>query len=160
MCFAKHTLSKHNLGRLGLKPRPDPLFFFSFWAGSSPAMQAGLDPAKPTRLLVQTSNPAGIFFFASVRKLLAHTCYRKRVIKSEKEGTKWLVDGLLLPTSWAKIDAGACCWENWYYFFCFGFPPLCSFFLSPLCCVFFLCFSSSFSLPFSLFSVFCFLDFS
>jgi hypothetical protein len=28
VCFAKHTLSKHNLGRLGLKLRPDPFFFF------------------------------------------------------------------------------------------------------------------------------------
>jgi hypothetical protein len=37
VCFAKHTLSKHNLGRLGLKPKPDPLLF-SFWAGSSPAI--------------------------------------------------------------------------------------------------------------------------
>jgi len=36
--FAKHTLSKHNLGRLSLKPRPGP-FFFSFWAGSSPAIR-------------------------------------------------------------------------------------------------------------------------
>jgi len=36
VCFAKHTLSKHNLGRLGLRPRPGPLFFFNFfyWAGS------------------------------------------------------------------------------------------------------------------------------
>jgi len=39
VCFAEHTFSKHNLGRLGLKPRPDQLFFFSFWAGSSPAMR-------------------------------------------------------------------------------------------------------------------------
>jgi len=90
VCFVKHTLSKHNLGRLGLKPRPDPLFFFSFWAGSSPAMRARLDPDKSARLLVQTSNPADIFFFASVRELLVHPCYRKGVIKSEKEGTKWL----------------------------------------------------------------------
>jgi hypothetical protein len=31
VCFAKHTLNKHNLGRLGLKPKSDPLsFFFSF----------------------------------------------------------------------------------------------------------------------------------
>jgi hypothetical protein len=37
VCFAKHTLSKHNLGRLGLKPGPGPLFFFSF----------GLDLAQP-----------------------------------------------------------------------------------------------------------------
>jgi hypothetical protein len=36
--FAKHTLSKHNLSRLGLKPRLGPLFFFIFGAGSSPAM--------------------------------------------------------------------------------------------------------------------------
>jgi hypothetical protein len=51
-------------------------------------MRAGLDPAKLARLLVQTSNPAGIFFFASVRELLAHAWYKKSVIKSEKKGMK------------------------------------------------------------------------
>jgi hypothetical protein len=49
---------------------------------------AVLDPTKPAWLLVQTSNPVGIFFFASMHELLAYTCYRKRVIKSENEGTK------------------------------------------------------------------------
>ena len=28
VCFAKHTLSKHNLGRLGLKPRTNQTSFF------------------------------------------------------------------------------------------------------------------------------------
>ena len=27
VCFAEHTLSKHNLGRMGLKPRPGPILF-------------------------------------------------------------------------------------------------------------------------------------
>ena len=42
VCFAKHTLSKHNLGRLGLKPRPGPLFFFFLgWIQPNPHGCAG-----------------------------------------------------------------------------------------------------------------------
>jgi len=66
-------LANRNLGRLGLKPRPGPLFFLG--AGSSPAMRTRLDPAS--------------IFFASVRELLVHFCYRKKVIKSERE---WMKD--------------------------------------------------------------------
>jgi hypothetical protein len=45
--LTKHTLSKYGLGRLDLKPGPHPYFPFIiiYWAGSSPAMLAGLDPA-------------------------------------------------------------------------------------------------------------------
>jgi hypothetical protein len=32
VCFAKHTLNKHNLGRLGLKPKSDPLSFLFFFS--------------------------------------------------------------------------------------------------------------------------------
>ena len=32
MCFAKHTLNKHNLGRLGLKPRSGPLITFTLFS--------------------------------------------------------------------------------------------------------------------------------
>jgi len=43
-------LIKHNLSRLGLKPRSGhSLYFFSFFG-------AGLDPSGPVRLLVQTRN--------------------------------------------------------------------------------------------------------
>jgi len=55
MAKAKHTLNKHNLGRLGLKPISSPLFF---WVGSSPTNMgwAGLGRA---RSLAQASDPAG-----------------------------------------------------------------------------------------------------
>jgi len=32
VCFAKHTLNKHNLGRLGLKPRSGPLITFALFS--------------------------------------------------------------------------------------------------------------------------------
>jgi len=61
VCFAKHTLSKHTLGRLGLKPRPSLLLFSSFFWGLSPAQPAwaGLDSTSPARSLAQASDPAG-----------------------------------------------------------------------------------------------------
>jgi len=55
VCFAKHTLNKHNLGRLGLKPRSGPLSFF-FWLGLAQPTWAGLDLTGPVWLMVQTSN--------------------------------------------------------------------------------------------------------
>jgi len=61
VCFAKHILNKHNLGRLGLKPRPGPLFFF--WGGGlgrAHPVWAGLDPTGPTQSLAQASDPAGL----------------------------------------------------------------------------------------------------
>jgi len=67
VCFAKHTLNKHNLGRLGLKPRFGPLsflfFFFSFlffFAGSNPTNMgwAGLGWTQPGHWL-GASDPAG-----------------------------------------------------------------------------------------------------
>ena len=58
MCFVKHTLSKHTLGRLGLKPRPGPLLLLFGLSPAQPAW-AGLDPANPARSLAQASDPAG-----------------------------------------------------------------------------------------------------
>ena len=63
VCFAKHTLSKHTLGRLGLKPRPGLLLFSSFFLGaeSSPARMGWvrLNQPSPARSLAQASDPAG-----------------------------------------------------------------------------------------------------
>jgi hypothetical protein len=53
MCFAKHTFSQPNLGRLDLRPRPNPLFFLKPWVGSSQTVEFGLDPSNPAQLLGQ-----------------------------------------------------------------------------------------------------------
>ena len=42
MCLTKHTLSKKQLGPVGPEVQTRPTFFLG--AGSSPAIQAGLDP--------------------------------------------------------------------------------------------------------------------
>jgi hypothetical protein len=68
VCFAKHTLSQHNLGRLGQKPGPGPLFFLH-WAGSSPAVRAGLDPATQPGYW---SKPVTRLAFICKRAWLAH----------------------------------------------------------------------------------------
>ena len=54
VCFAKHTLSKQSLGRMGLEPRPGPFLFFTLgWFQPS---HMGWARPGPARLLVQTSN--------------------------------------------------------------------------------------------------------
>jgi len=57
VCFAKYILSKHNLGWLGLKPRPGPLFFLGL--DQAQPVWAGLDPVGPARSLAQASDPVG-----------------------------------------------------------------------------------------------------
>ena len=60
MCFAKHTLSKHNLSQLGLKPRLGPLFFFFlFGAGSSPAMRERFTHACNSKQLIILARKEG-----------------------------------------------------------------------------------------------------
>jgi len=58
VCFAKHTFSKHNLSRLGLKPRLGPLFFF-FGAGSSPAMRERFTHAYNSNQLIILARKEG-----------------------------------------------------------------------------------------------------
>jgi hypothetical protein len=58
VCFAKHAFSKHNLSRLGQKPRLGPLFFF--WAGSSPAMRERFTHAYNSNQLIILARKEGI----------------------------------------------------------------------------------------------------
>jgi len=66
--FAKHTLTKHNLGRLGLRPRLGPLFFF---ARSSPSVRVGMDPVGPAWSLAQTNDSIG---HSSIHAWTIHAC--------------------------------------------------------------------------------------
>jgi hypothetical protein len=59
VCFAKHTLSKHNLSQLGLKPRLGPLFFFLFGAGSSPVMRERFTHACNSKQLIILARKEG-----------------------------------------------------------------------------------------------------
>ena len=65
-----------------------PNIFRIFWYWKGLIYWAGSSQTGP--LLVQICNPADIFSSTSVHELFTHACYRKTVIKSEKEGTKWL----------------------------------------------------------------------
>jgi len=80
VCFAKHTFNKHNLGRLGLKPRLDPLFFsFFLGTGLSPPSMGWAGPS-------QTSRVTSLVQRASVHELFTHACYSPYVIKMPKWG--------------------------------------------------------------------------
>jgi len=102
VCFAKHTLSKHNLGRLGLKPRLGPLFLSFLGLGPAQPIWAGLDLTCQAWSLAQASDPAGkqarvnqltrVLHSAKVinylRTILQHLHLKQRrmVLPSEDEG--------------------------------------------------------------------------
>jgi hypothetical protein len=49
VCFAKHTLNKHNLGQLGLNPDPAHSFFFFMGLGLAQPIGLGLKLQRRVR---------------------------------------------------------------------------------------------------------------
>ena len=150
MCFAKHTLSKHNLGWLGLKPRPSPLFFV-LGAGSSPTNMGWVGPSRPSLVTGQQAHVNQLtraLYNAKVIKLPSH-CFLANTYTTQREGRR-----LYLAKTKAKITVRALAGECspspplfslsslcFLFFFCYGFSPLCSYsVVSPSVLVFFLCF--------------------
>ena len=125
MCFAKHTLSKHNLGWLGLKPRPSPLFFV-LGAGSSPTNMGWVGPSRPSLVTGQQAHVNQLtraLYNAKVIKLPSH-CFLANTYTTQREGRR-----LYLAKTKAKITVRAPAGE------CSPSPPLFS--LSSLCFWFF-----------------------
>jgi len=89
---------------MGPKPRPGTILkFLLFWAGSNPAVRAGLDPVNLARLLVQTRT--GWFLPAGTRDLI-HACMQsRRVIKKKMRGRD---KSASLPA--AGVVDERCCW--------------------------------------------------
>jgi len=151
VCFAKHTLSKHNLGWLGLKPRPSPLFFV-LGAGSSPTNMGLVGPSRPSLVTGQQAHVNQLtraLYNAKVIKLPSH-CFLANTYTTQREGRR-----LYLAKTKAKITvrapAGECSPSPplfslsslcFWFFFCYGFSPLCSYsVVSPSVLVFFSVFS-------------------
>ena len=133
-CIWQNTLleKNNNLDQMGPKPRPGTtLKFLLFWAGSNPAVRAGLDPVNLARLLVQTRT--GWFLPAGTRDLI-HACMQSRRVIKKKCGGGIKAQAYLPLALWTSDAAG----------FWLGFwnsPSLIR--PSPLLCFFFYLFLSS-----------------
>ena len=72
VCFAKNTFNLKKIRLAGPKAQVQPdlnnfCFLYFLWAGSSPIIWAGPDPASPASSLVQPSDQAAA---ASTRELI------------------------------------------------------------------------------------------
>jgi len=154
-------LIKHNLSRLGLKPRSGhSLYFFSFFG-------AGLDPSGPVRLLVQTRNRPRKQARVNQLTRALHSAkvinYLRTVLKSSnlkqskrrkpylaKTKTKVMVlapAGECSPLPPPFSPSSLC---SSVFRLCYGFSPPFFSLLSRLCSFsifFFCCFSSPFPSP-------------
>jgi hypothetical protein len=109
VCFAKHTIIKSSLVKLGLGPRPGPFPFYLYTRLDLAQLVWWARPIQPARLLVQTSNPSPfsfLFLFTCKRAWTVHACYRRRVIKMQGGG-ELKVTYLFLQRAWA---ARCRCW--------------------------------------------------
>jgi len=108
VCFAKHTLIKSSLVKLGLGPRPGPFPFYLYTGLDLAQLVCWARPIQPARLLVQTSNPSPfsfLFLFTCKRAWTVHACYRRRVLKMQGGGNwKWLT---CFCSELERQDAGA-----------------------------------------------------
>jgi hypothetical protein len=155
MCFTKHTLNKHNLGRLGLKPRSGPLSFF-FWGGLGLAQPTwvGLDPAwslAPSQWPGWAAGTRGSTHACTawckgnyLRTIFVQQLHRnkekKKTLPSEAEGES---EGNSAGTGWRMLSFSSSFQSLLPLFLVFFCSLLCflTFVVSP---VFLLCFFSPF----------------